>query len=174
MEGKRCLDPPVPAQPPTQPPEKRMKRSCIPQGLAMAAVLVLASTGASATELRALSETEMSAVYGQGLGDPALNVLGALSTKDQGNAAVAASATDALAGVAALTGDAQNIDRQMQQQRLQNAAQGLQTTLRITQTMFAVDKALAPIASNLALPMLGMPFLFPLPLASLEALQNKH
>jgi len=151
-----------------------MKRSCIPQGLAMAAVLVLASTGASATELRALSETEMSAVYGQGLGDPALNVLGALSTKDQGNAAVAASATDALAGVAALTGDAQNIDRQMQQQRLQNAAQGLQTTLRITQTMFAVDKALAPIASNLALPMLGMPFLFPLPLASLEALQNKH
>jgi len=140
----------------------------------MAAVLVLASTGASATELRALSETEMSAVYGQGLGDPALNVLGALSSKDQGNAAVAASAADALAGVAALTGDAQNIDRQMQQQRLQNAAQGFQTTLKITQTMFAVDKALAPIASNLALPMMGMPFLFPLPLASLEALQNKH
>jgi len=151
-----------------------MKRSCIPPGLVMAAVLVLASTGASATELRALSETEMSAVYGQGLGDPALNVLGALSSKDQGNAAVAASAADALAGVAALTGDAQNIDRQMQQQRLQNAAQGFQTTLKITQTMFAVDKALAPIASNLALPMMGMPFLFPLPLASLEALQNKH
>ena len=151
-----------------------MKANCIPQGLLVAAALVLASSGASATELRALSETEMSAVYGQGLGDPALNVLGALSTKDQGNAAVAASATDALAGVAALTGDAQNIDRQMQQQRLQNAAQGFQTTLRITQTMFAVDKALAPIASNLTLPMMGMPFLFPLPLASLEALQNKH
>jgi hypothetical protein len=151
-----------------------MKRSCIPQGLVMAAVLVLATTGASATELHALSETEMSAVYGQGLGDPALNVLGALSTKDQSGAAVASSAADALAGVAALTSDAQNIDRQMQQQRLQNAAQGFQTTLKITQTMLAVDKSLAPIASNLALPMLGMPFLFPLPLASLEALQNKH
>ncbi|MFL6628216.1 MAG: hypothetical protein ACJ8G1_17370 [Vitreoscilla sp.] len=151
-----------------------MKSSCIPQGLVVAAALVLASSDVSATELRALSETEMSAVYGQGLGDPALNALGALSAKDQGNSAVSASAADALAGVAALTSDAQNIDRQLQQQRLQNAAQGLQTTLRITQTMFAVDKALAPIASNLALPMMGMPFLFPLPLASLEALQNKH
>lgn len=151
-----------------------MKSSCIPQGLVVAAVLVLASSGASATELRALSETEMSSVYGQGLGDPALNVLGAMSAKDQGNSAVSASAADALAGVAALTSDAQNIDRQLQQQRLQNAAQGFQTSLKITQTMFAVDKALAPIASNLALPMMGMPFLFPLPLASLEALQNKH
>ena len=151
-----------------------MKSSCIPQGLVVAAALVLASSGASATELRALSETEMSSVYGQGLGDPALNVLGAMSAKDQGNSAVSSSAADALAGVAALTSDAQNIDRQLQQQRLQNAAQGMQTSLRITQTMFAVDKALAPIASNLALPMMGMPFLFPLPLASLEALQNKH
>jgi len=151
-----------------------MKSSCIPQGLLVAAALVLAASAASASELRALSETEMSAVYGQGLGDPALNVLGALSAKDQGNSAVSASAADALAGVAALTGDAQNLDRQLQQQRLQNAAQGMQTTLRITQTMFAVDKALAPIASNLALPLMGMPFLFPLPLASLEALQNKH
>jgi hypothetical protein len=151
-----------------------MKSSCIPQGLVVAIALVLASSAASATELRALSETEMSAVYGQGLGDPALNVLGAMSAKDQGGSAVSASAADALAGVAALTSDAQNIDRQLQQQRLQNAAQGLQTTLKITQTMFAVDKALAPIASNLALPMMGMPFLFPLPLASLEALQNKH
>lgn len=151
-----------------------MKSSCIPKGLVVAAALVLASSGASATELRALSETEMSSVYGQGLGDPALNVLGAMSAKDQGNSAVSSSAADALAGVAALTSDAQNIDRQQQQQRLQNAAQGFQTTLRITQTMFAVDKALAPIASNLTLPMMGMPFLFPLPLASLEALQNKH
>jgi hypothetical protein len=151
-----------------------MKSSCIPQGLVVAAVLVLTSSGTSATELRALSETEMSSVYGQGLGDPALNVLGAMSAKDQGNSAVSASAADALAGVAALTSDAQNIDRQLQQQRLQNAAQGFQTSLKITQTMFAVDKALAPIASNLALPMMGMPFLFPLPLASLEALQNKH
>jgi len=116
----------------------------------------------------------MSAVYGQGLGDPALNALGALSTKDQGNAALSSSASDALAGLAALTGDAQNLDRQLQQQRLQYAATGLQTTLRIAQTMLAVDKALAPIASNLALPMMGMPFLFPLPLASLEAIQNKH
>ena len=151
-----------------------MKSSCIPQILVVAAALALGSSGAFATELRALSETEMSAVYGQGLGEPALNVLGALSTKDQGNAAVSSSATDALAGLAALTSDTQNIDRQMQQQRLQNAATGLQTTLKITQTMLAVDKALTPITSNLALPMLGMPFLFPLPLASLDAIQNKH
>jgi len=151
-----------------------MKLSCIPQGLGVAAALALTSSGACATELRALSETEMSAVYGRGLGDPALNALGALSTKDQGNAALSSSASDALAGLAALTGDAQNLDRQLQQQRLQYAATGLQTTLRIAQTMLAVDKALAPIASNLALPMMGMPFLFPLPLASLEAIRNKH
>jgi len=151
-----------------------MKSSCIPQGLVVAAALALTSSGAFATELRALSETEMSAVYGQGLSDPALNALGALSTKDQGNAALSSSASDALAGLAALTSDAQNLDRQLQQQRLQYAATGLQTTLKITQTMLAVDKALAPIASNLALPMMGMPFLFPLPLASLEAIQNKH
>jgi len=151
-----------------------MKLSCIPQGLVVAAALALTSSGACATELRALSETEMSAVYGRGLGDPALNALGALSTKDQGNAALSSSASDALAGLAALTGDAQNLDRQLQQQRLQYAATGLQTTLRIAQTMLAVDKALAPIASNLALPMMGMPFLFPLPLASLEAIQNRH
>lgn len=151
-----------------------MKLSCIPQGLVVAAALALTLSGACATELRALSETEMSAVYGRGLGDPALNALGALSTKDQGNAALSSSASDALAGLAALTGDAQNLDRQLQQQRLQYAATGLQTTLRIAQTMLAVDKALAPIASNLALPMMGMPFLFPLPLASLEAIQNKH
>jgi len=151
-----------------------MKLSCIPQGLVVAAALALTSSGACATELRALSETEMSAVYGRGLGDPALNALGALSTKDQGNAALSSSASDALAGLAALTGDAQNLDRQLQQQRLQYAATGLQTTLRIAQTMLAVDKALAPIASNLALPMMGMPFLFPLPLASLEAIRNKH
>lgn len=151
-----------------------MKLSCIPPGLAVAVALALTSSGVSATELRALSETEMSAVYGQGLSDPALNALGALSTKDQGNAALSASATDALAGFAMLATDAQNLDRQLQQQRLQYAAQGFQTTLKITQTMLAVDKALAPIASNIALPVMGLPFMFPLPLASLDAIQNKH
>ena len=69
-----------------------MKSSCIPQGLVVAAALMLALSGASATELRAMSEAEMSAVYGQGLGDPALNVLGAMSAKDQGNSAVSSSA----------------------------------------------------------------------------------
>ncbi|HEY9028030.1 MAG TPA: hypothetical protein VIP05_27305 [Burkholderiaceae bacterium] len=151
-----------------------MKASCIPQALVVAAALALSSSGAFATELHALSEAEMSAVYGQGLGDPALNVLGAMSVKDQGNAAVSATAADALAGLAALSSDVQNLDRQLQQQRLQNATTGMQTTLKITQTMFAVDKALAPIASNVALPVLGMPFMFPLPLAALEAIQNKH
>ena len=89
-----------------------MKSSCISQGLVVAAALALTSSGAFSTELRALSETEMSAVYGQGLSDPALNALGALSTKDQGNAALSSSASDALAGLAALTSDAQNLDRQ--------------------------------------------------------------
>jgi len=151
-----------------------MKLSCMPPGLVVAAALALASSGVFATELHALSETEMSAVYGQGLSDPALNALGALSTKDQGNAALSSSATDALAGFAALATDAQNLDRQLQQQRLQYAAQGFQTTLKITQTMLAVDKALAPISSNIALPVMGLPFMFPLPLASLDAIQNKH
>jgi len=151
-----------------------MKLSCIPQGLVVAAALVLTSSGVFATELRALSETEMSTVYGQGLSVPALNALGALSTKEQGNASVAASANDVQAGLVALASDAQSLDRQLQQQRLQYAAQGFQNTLKITQTMLAVDKALAPIPINMALPIMGMPFMFPLSLASLEAIQNKH
>jgi len=151
-----------------------MKLSCIPQGLVVAATLALSSSGAFASELRALSETEMSSVYGRGLGDPALNALGALSTKEQGNAALSASAGDALAGLAALASDAQNLDRQLQQQRLQDAAQGFQTTLKITQTMFAVDKALAPIPINMALPMMGLPFMFPLALAGLDTIPHKH
>jgi len=151
-----------------------MKLTCIPQGLVVAAALALTSSGVSATPLHALSETQMSAVYGQGLSDPALNALGALSTKDQGNAAVSSSAADAQAGFAALASDAQNLDRQLQQQRLQYAAQGWQTTFKITQTMLAVDKALAPIAINMAFPVTGLPLTLPLPPASLDAIQNKH
>jgi ABC-type uncharacterized transport system permease subunit len=152
-----------------------MKLSCTPRGLAVAAALALSATGALASDLRALSETEMASVYGQGLGDPALDVLGAMSAKDQGNAAVSSSASDALAGLAALASDAQSLDRQLQQQRLQNAATGFQVTLKITQTMLAADKALSPVASNVVLPVLGLPFLLPLPsLASLQAIQNKH
>jgi hypothetical protein len=151
-----------------------MKLSCIPPGLVVAAALALTSSGVLATELRALSETEMSTVYGQGLSVPALNALGALSTKDQGNTALSASANDMQAGLAALTSDAQNLDRQLQQQRLQNAAQGFQATLKITQTMLAVDKALAPIPINMGLPMMGMPFMLPLSLAGLDGIPGKH
>ncbi len=150
-----------------------MKLSSISQGLVVTAALALSCAGAFAGELHALSESEMSSVYGQGLGDPALSVLGQASQQG-GNAQSAAAASDALSGLGALAGDLQNLDRQLTQQRLQNAASGMQTTLKITQTMLAVDKALTPIASNIGLGMLAFPMFGLAGLAGLDALPNKH
>ena len=153
-----------------------MNSTCIPRGLAVAAALVLSSGAFAAGELRALGESEMSAVYGRGLGDTALHVLGALSARDQSDSGVsAAAAAEAQAELAAASGDLQNLDRQLAQQRLQAAATGVQATILVTQTLLAADKALAPIASSLTPVMPGLPLLSGLPsLAALEAIQNKH
>ncbi len=156
-----------------------MKFSCIPHGLALAATLALSSTGAAAAagDLRALSESEMSDVYGRGLNDPTLTALGALSAKEQGSSAVSASAAaDALAALGSLPMDnLQSLDRQLTQQRMQTATTSLQTTLKIAQTMLALSNALTPITSNVTLPVLPFPLLFALPsLPSLDAIQHKH
>ena len=152
-----------------------MKFSCIPHGLALAAALALSASGASAaTELQALSDTEMSAVYGRGLTEPTLSALGALTTQEQGNSAVpAAAANDVLASLGALSSDgAQAIDRQLVQQRLQGTTTTLQTSLKALQTLAALNGALAPIAGGLSLPLMPFPMLFALP--GLDALQKKH
>ena len=150
-----------------------MKMSCIPQGFALAAVLALSSSGAfaAAGEPRALSETEMSSVYGRGLSEPALSALGALTTTEQGAAAVSAqAAADSLAAVGGPAGDGlQGLERQLAQQRL---LQSGTTTLQVTSTMAALSAAQAPIASNVTLPLLPLPFVFALP--TLDAIQKKH
>jgi hypothetical protein len=150
-----------------------MKSSRIPRILAVAAALALSSGASIAGELHALSDSEMSSVYGQGLSDPALTVLGAHAAQDGSSASVAAVA-DAVAGLGALSSDVQGIDRQLAQQRLQAAATGMQVTLKISQTMVAADKALLPIASTVGLGLLAFPLLGVPSLASLEAIQNKH
>ena len=154
-----------------------MKAGCIPLGLALAGALALSCPGALAAsgELHALSETEMADVYGRGLSEPTLSALGALTTQEQGNSAVSAS-SDAVAAPGALAVDGlQSLDRQLAQQRLQTAATGLQATLKIPQTLLTLGSALAPITSNVTLPVLPFPLLFTLPtLPSLPAIQNKH
>lgn len=151
-----------------------MKMSRTSQGLALAAVLMLSSSGAfaAAGELRALSETEMSDVHAQGLSLPALD---ALSMRAQSDASVPAA--DAAPALAALSGDLQNLDRQLAQQRLQAATTGVQATLLVTQAMLAADRAAVPIA--VTLPFAGLALLAGLPvglpaLASLATLPGKH
>ncbi len=153
-----------------------MKSSCIPHGLGLAAALALSSFGAFAAtgELHAMSESEMSNVYGRGLSDPALGAMGALTTREQ--SASALSAADALAAFGAIGSDgAQSLDRQMTEQRLQTAANGVQTTVRMAQNMAVLDKALTPITMAVTLPLMMLP-LFGLPPspAQLNALLNKH
>ena len=152
-----------------------MKASCIPRGLALAAALALSSAGAFAAsgELRALSESEMSTVYGRGLSEPTLTALGALTAQEQSGSGL--SATDALAALGAISSDGtQTLDRQLTLQRLQTTANGVQATVKLAQNLTALDRALAPIANAVTLPFMLVP-LFGLPsLASLTALQNKH
>lgn len=121
---------------------------------AVLALLALAAFGASASELRALSENEMSGVYGQGLAVPA--GFGLLSAQEQGGAY--ASAGDATAALGAMSGDsAKNLERQMAQQQLQLASTGLQATIKTAQTLAVATQALAPVA--MTIPVLPFPFL---------------
>ena len=153
-----------------------MKMSCIRHGLALAAVLALMSSGAlAAGEPRALSETELSDVYGRGLSDPALSALGALTASEQSGSALSSqAAAESLAAFGGMSADGlQNIDRQLAQQHLlQSGTTTLQATLQVTSTMAAIGASLAPIASVVTLPVLPIPFLFALP--TLNAIQNKH
>ena len=155
-----------------------MKFSCIPHGLVLCAALAVSAPGAfAATQLHALSETEMAAVYGRGLSDPTLTALGALSAQEQGNSAISAGgANDVLASLGALSGDGvQNIDRQLTQQRLQGTVTSIQASLKSVQTVAALNGSLAPTAGGLSLPLMPFPLLFALPaLPSLDAIQKKH
>ena len=155
-----------------------MKASRIPTGLALAAALVLSSSTAFAAtgDLRALSESEMSDVYGRGLSDPALSALGALTLSEQSGSAVSAqAAAEALAAFSGASGDGlQSLDRQLTQQRLQAGTTSVQASLKIESTIAALSGALAPIGS-MGLPMFPIPLLFALPaLPSLDAIQKKH
>ncbi len=154
-----------------------MKFSSIPLGLALAATLSLSSSHACAAEaqLRALSDAEMSAVYGRGLTEPTLSALGAPTPQEQGGSAVSASsANDASSTLVVLSSDAANsIDRQLAQQRLQGSATSIQANLKAVQTLAALDAVLAPLAGGL--PLLPFPLLVTLPtLPSLDAIRNKH
>ena len=149
-----------------------MKAGCIPRVLALAALLAVSSSGALAAA-GALSESEMSSVYGRGLSEPTLDALAQLTTKEQSGSAL--SATDALAALGAISSDgAQSLDRQMAQQRLQAAANGVQTTVKLAQNLTAVDKALAPVLSAVTLPVMLMPMFGLAALPTLEAIKNKH
>ncbi len=152
-----------------------MKMSCIPHGLALAAALVTSSGAFAATELRPLSDSEMSGVYGRGLGDPALNALGALTTSEQSGSAVSAQASaEALAGLG--SDGLQGLTNQQSQQRLlQSGTTTVSTTLQVTSTMAAITASLAPMTNTVSLGALMMPF--PLMLAALpglDALTKKH
>ena len=154
-----------------------MKFSCIPHGLALAAALSLSSTGAFAasSELHALSESEMSDVYGRGLSQPTLAAFGLLTPAEQGNAYAAASANEVLAALSSLTTEGtQSLDRQMAQQRVQTAT-GLQTTIKLAETLTIAGQILSPVNALTSLPLLPFPLLFTLPsLPSLPAINNKH
>ena len=155
-----------------------MKFSSIPLGLALAATLALASSHAAAAsaELRALSEAEMSGVYGRGLTEPTLSALGALGTPEQGGGTAPAAAADALSALGALSSDgAQGMARQLAQQRAQGTATSLQANLKVAQTLAALNGALAPLTGGLSLPLMPFPLLFTLPsLPGLDAIQKKH
>jgi len=155
-----------------------MKFSCIPHGIALAAVLTLCAPGAFAasSELHALSESEMSDVYGRGLSQPTLAAFGVLTPAEQGNAFAAASANDVLAVLGSLTAEGtQSLDRQMAQQRAQTATTGLQTTIKLAETLTIAGQILSPLNGLSGLPMIPFPLLFTLPsLPGLPAINNKH
>lgn len=142
--------------------------------LAVGALLVLAAFGASAADLRPLSENEMSDVYGRGLDSGAF---AALTAQEQGSAFAAGG--DAQAALASLSGDsAKNLERQLAQQQLQVASTGLQGTIKTAQTLAAVTQVLVPV--TMVIPVMPFPFL--LGLGALPALPtlpnngngNKH
>jgi hypothetical protein len=133
-------------------------------------LLALAGFGAAAADLRPLSESEMSGVYGQGLADA-----GALGAQEQGNAF--ASGGDPQAALASLSSEGtRNLERQLTQQQLMAGTAGLQATIRTAQTLAAAAQLLTPGA--MTLPVMPLPFLFGLgglpALPTLPNNGNKH
>ncbi len=148
-----------------------MKLSCIPHGLALAAALVTCSGAFAANELRPMSESEMSDVYGRGLSQPALSALNALGTSEQANASTSAAGVDLAAAMGALSADGtQGLDRQLAQQRIQTATNGLQVSIKLSETMTTASQLITPMQ---ALTMLGAMPLFGLPM-TLPPSNNKH
>jgi hypothetical protein len=147
-------------------PEMRMTPGRFLSRPALILLLGLACTAAGASGLRPLSESEMSQVYGQGLAAALLNA------QEQG--AAYASAGDALAAMSSLTADgARNLDRELSLQQVQAATAGLQTSIRLAQTLGATSA----VAANVTIPVLPV-FLFGLPampdLAATLAEARKH
>lgn len=135
-------------------------------------VMLCGSGGAAASELQSLSDAEMSEVAGRGMVAPvALQMLG---RQEQDAAYV--SAGDATAALNALSVQAaNNLDRQLAQQQMQTATVGLQTTIRLAQTLATVSAVLAPIGTT-SLGAIAVPGLFGLgglsALGGLGALPN--
>ncbi len=154
-----------------------MKSNCTHRkslfGMAVGAILGLSSVAAMASsgELRPLSESEMSSVYGRGLSEA---TVGALTTQQQSGSYASASAGDALAAMALLTNDStRSLDRQLSQQQIQTGTVGIQSTIKLAQTLATAAQILAPI--DTVLPMMPFPFLLGLPtLPSLAAINAKH
>lgn len=123
--------------------------------IAVGALLVLAAFGASAADLRPLSENEMSGVYGRGLADA--GAFAALTAQEQGSAFAAGG--DAQAALTSLSSDsAKNLERQLAQQQLQAATTGLQGTIKMAQTLAAAAQVLVPV--SMTFPVMPFPFLF--------------
>jgi hypothetical protein len=137
-----------------------MKSNCIPRGLVVATVLALSAAAACAAsgEPRALSESEMSDVYGRGIAPPTLAAFAALSASEQGGAYATASAADAQASINQLSDDStQGLDRQLAQQRLQAATTGVQATLKLAETVTISGQVLSPLSALAALSALTLP-----------------
>ena len=150
-----------------------MKLSRMPKDLVLGATLALSAMAATAAtgELRALSDSEMSGVYGQGLSQAAFGVL---TTQEQSGSYASSSQADALASMALLSSDStRSLDRQLSEQQAQTATVGVQATIKMAQTLAAVAQFSAPVAT--VLPVMPFPLLFTLPaLPSLAAINGKH
>lgn len=132
-----------------------MNASNVRRGAVLGALLALAACAAAASELRPLSENEMSDVYGRGIADP--SAFGALTTQEQGGAY--ASAGEPQAALGALSSESsKNLERQLAQAQLQTSTTGLQATIKLAQTLATASQILAPVA--VAIPVLPFPFLF--------------
>jgi hypothetical protein len=122
---------------------------------------ILAAGAVQAGGARAMSDDEMSQVWGQGLSAPTLQVL---TRQDQ--SASYASAEGALTALSTLTAEGTaTLERQAARQQAQAATVGLQETLRLAQSLAAASQLMAPVVPVTvpALPFPVLPLPVPLP-----------